>query len=273
MRVRSTCAVDYSKLGIATRDLDKLKPLRESDVLYSWHYWLHNEQVSEPESDYGLDVIGTHGYIVYRSLLLERNLNPSSCEMVMVEPGHICLDNRRLTEIRGSVDVPLMTGKPRYREYLKAPAKLKSRDHTGRIDLSWVVAEGDTSVNLEMALEGKSSGITASLSLYQIAKLSWNLEYGDQLLGCTHGTDRVGEVFDGEDIEVVSAGDLNELNASKADLEWKPLLLLSANNNDLGQIACLLSAPPDLRGMIRTQACLRCCVTEFFKKGLNFLID
>ncbi|KAL5331148.1 hypothetical protein ACEPPN_000677 [Leptodophora sp. 'Broadleaf-Isolate-01'] len=259
VRVRLSFSPEYSKLGMAIKMLNNIKPLRQSDVLYSWHYWLQGEPPKTPESNYGLDVIATNGYIIYRSLLLDLNLSPDSCEMVTVEPGHICLDNQRLAQIRGPDDIPLVKGEPHYRKRLQARAKLESRDHTGRIDLSWTVAEGDSSssLDLEMLLRCERSKLEMMASVYQIAKLSWSLQYGDRSLGCSHEEGRVGKVVEGEKIEVVSAGELR-----KSDSEWKTLQLLSANGNNLGQVACLLSAPPDTQGMVRREACLRCCVTE-----------
>lgn len=223
------------------------------------------------ESSYGLDMIATNGFVIYRCLLLDLNLSSDSCEMVAVEPGHICLENQRLDEIRGRQDdIPLIKGKPKYRERLKAKARLKSRDRTGRMTLGWTVAEGDSSssLDLEMVLRGKDSKLETAASVYQIAKLSWNLQYGDRSLGCPHQRDHVAEVRKGEKIKGVSAGEL------KKDVsEWKTLQFLSAHGSDLGQVACLISAPPDSWGMVRREACLRCCVTECNKRGLDFLID
>lgn len=276
VRVRSSYSPVDSNLGVAIKKLNSLKPLHSSDALYSWHYWLHGGPPKTPESNYGLggpDAIATDGYLIYRSLLLDLNLCPDSCEMVTVEPGHICLDNQRFTEVRGPNDIVLVEGKPYYCERLQAQAKLKSRDHTGDIDLRWRVAEGDSSssLDLEMVLRGKSSRnsqLKIEASVYQIAKLSWGLQYGDRSLGCKHEEDRVGEAFEGEEIEVISAGELR-----KSDSRWEPLQLLSAKGNNLGQVACLLSTPPDSRGMVRREACVRCCVTACNKRGLDFLID
>jgi hypothetical protein len=276
VRVRSSCSPDYSNLGVAIKKLNSLKPLRCSDALYSWHYWLHGGPPKTPESNYGLggpDAIATDGYLIYRSLFLDLNLCPDSCEMVTVQPGYICLDNQRFAEIRGPDDIVLVEGKSYYRKRLQAQAKLKSRDHTGDIDLRWRVAEGDSSssLDLEMMLKGKSfqnSQLKIEASVYQIAKMSWSLQYGDRSLGCEHEEDRVGEAFEGEKIEVISAGELR-----KSDSRWEALQLLSAKRNNLGQVACLLSAPPDSRGMVRREACLRCCVTACNERGLDFLID
>lgn len=227
--MRSTCLPQNSELGRAVKAPNSVEPLRQSDVLYSWYFWLHGKPPKRPESDYGLDVIATEGYLVYRSLLLDLNLSPESCEMVTVEPGHIRSDNERLTEIRGLDNGYSVIQEPHYQQKLQRQAKLRPQDRTGPLQLGWKVVEGDYSLDLEMWLESKDSGLN-------IAKLSWGLQYGDRLLGCTHDEDRVGPLIEGEQIKVVSAGALR-LSSSA----WKPLLLLSANGNDLAQIACLLS--------------------------------
>jgi hypothetical protein len=56
----------------------------------------------------------------------------------------------------------------------------------------------------------------------------------------------VGSLVEGARIEVVSTGSLRV-----SPSVWKPLVLFSANDNDLGQVASLLNAPVNLRGMIR----------------------
>lgn len=125
-----------------------------------------------------------------------------------------------------------------------------------------------------MHLSSKRTGLSISGSVYQVTKQSWGLEYGDRSLGCTHDEERAGPLMAGEQVGVVSTGALgrepgNELQGSA----WKLLLILSANDNDLGRVACLLSAPENSRGMVRRGACLRCCVTACNKAGLDFLID
>jgi hypothetical protein len=270
VRVRSTCSPQNSELGRAIKSLDSIEPLRQSVVLYSWYFWLHGKGPKMPEGQYGLDVVSTEGYLIYRNLLLELNLSPASCEMVTVEPGHIRSENQRLVEIRGpdngyaANEMP-----PQYRKELRGRAKLRPQDRTGPLQLSWVADEGDDSLDLEMQLKTKDYGLSFSASVYQITKLSWSLHYGDRSIGCTHDEERVGALVEGERVEVVSAGAL-ELHHSSA---WKPLLLLSANGNELSQIACLLSVSGNSRGMLRREACLRCCITACEKMGLDFLID
>ncbi|KAK0719295.1 hypothetical protein B0H67DRAFT_572843, partial [Lasiosphaeris hirsuta] len=267
LRVRSTCQPQNSELGRAIRTLSKVEPLRQSDVLYSWYFWLCGKPPKRPESDYGLEVITTDGYMIYRSLLLDLNLSPESCETVTIEPGHICSGGQRLAEVRGPDQGHLVFQEPHHREVLEGPgAKLRPQDRTGPLQLSWTVEEGDHSVDLEMHLKSRTSGLALSASIYQVSKLSWGLQYGDRLLGCTHDEERVGSLMAGEQVEIVSAGALERKTS------WGPLLILSANDNDLGQIASLLSAPENSRGMVRRDACLRCCVTACNKTGLDFLI-
>jgi len=271
LRVRSTCQAQNSELGRAVKTLNQVEPLRQSDVLYSWYFWLAAKPPKQPESNYGLDVITTDGYMIYRSLLLDLNLSPESCEMVTVEPGHICTDGQRLTEVRGPDNGYSVLQEPHYRAKLEGPsAKLRPQDRTGPLNISWTVEEGDHSIDLEMHLKSKSFGLGVSSSVYQVVKLSWGLQYGDRALGCTHDEERAGPLMAGEQVEVVSAGAL-QLEMPRSS--WRPLLLLSANDNDLGQLACLLSAPENSRGMVRGEACLRCCVTACNKACLDFLID
>jgi len=269
VRVRSTCSPQSSELGRAIKNLRKIDSLKQSDVMYSWYFWLHGKSPKTPDGNYGLDVITTEGYLIYRNILLDLSLSPESCEMVTIEPGHIRSENQRLTEIRGPTNGFDVHQEPHYRKELQARAKLRPADRTGPLQISWTANEGDDSLELEMRLKSKVSGIHFSASVYQIVTQSWSLYYGDRSLGCTHDEDRVGALAEGERVEVVSAGVLPMQEPSA----WKPLLLLSANGNELGQIACLLSAPEKFRGMIRKEACLRCCITACEKNGLDFLID
>lgn len=276
VRVRSSCHPEQTALGSAIKNFNNLKPLRQSDVLHSWRYWLHGESSGTPESGYGLggpDALAAGGYLVYRSLLLDLNLDPSACEVVTVEPGHISLDNQRFTEICGPDEITLVEGQSHYHARLQTGAKLKSHNHTGVISLNWNVTAADSTskLDLELVLTGgdsRSSQLKIKTSVYQLAKLSWGLQYGDRSLSCRHNEDRVGEVFEGEQILITSAGNLRS-----PDPGWNPLQLFSAKGSSLGRIACLLSAPPDSQGMVRMDACLRCCVTACSQGGLDFLID
>jgi len=268
VRVRATVSPQNSEIGRSIKALGKIEPLRQSDVLYSWYFWLHGKPPMIPDADYGIDVVNVEGYLIYRSLLLDLTLSPASCEMVAVEPGHICCSNQRLAEIRGPDNGYSVVQMPHYRAELQGRAKLRPQDRTGEMRLGWHVDEDDDSLDLTLWLRGRESGLQFSASVYQVAKLCWGLQYGDRSLGCTHDEDRVGALVEGERIEVVSAGCVQVSSSA-----WKPLLLLSANGNDLGQVACLLSAPENSVGMVRREACLRCCVTACNKRGLDFLID
>ncbi len=79
---------------------------------------------------------------------------------------------------------------------------------------------------------------------------SWSLWYGDRSLGCIHEGERVGALVEGETIDVLSAGALDGLDDGEPST-WRPLILFGAHDNDLGQIACLFSAPEGSHGMVR----------------------
>ncbi|KAI0126327.1 hypothetical protein BJ170DRAFT_401833 [Xylariales sp. AK1849] len=270
LRVRSACLPQNSVLGRSIRALNKVETMGQSDVLYSWYYWLRGQPCPLPQSNYGFDVITAEGYLIYRSMLLDLNLSPESCEMVTVEPGHILSKEQRLSEVRGHDNGYSIMEVPHYQEKLTGPEKLRSRDHTGPLQLTWRIEEGDLSMDLVVNLKSRESGFGLSASVYQISKQSWKLHYGDRSIGCAHEEERVGTLAEGEVVEVLSAGAIENRYGSSP---WKPLVLLSAHGNDWGQVACLLSTAADWRGMVRREACLRCCVTACLKMGLDFLID
>ncbi|SPJ83613.1 uncharacterized protein FTOL_10129 [Fusarium torulosum] len=270
IRVRSTCLPQNSILGRAIRAFESVNTMGQSDVLYSWYYWLHGSQPPEPQANYSFDVLTAEGYLVYRSLLSDFNLNPESCEMITVEPGHILSEDQRIPEIRGYDDGYSIQDKSHYYEQLKGRAKLRPSDHTGKLRLSWQVEVGDNSMDLTMSLNSDKTGFEFRGSVYQVAKESWKLHYGDRSIGCRHEEERVGTLAEGETLDVFSAGALPEKYRSP---QWKRLVLLSAHGNDRGQIACLMSVEAGWHGMVKREACLRCCVTYCLKSGLDFLID
>jgi hypothetical protein len=125
-------------------------------------------------------------------------------------------------------------------------------------------------MDLTISLNSEKTGFKVRGSVYQVAKESWKLHYGDRSIGYTHEEERIGTLAEGETLDVFSAGALPEKYSS---LQWKPLVLLSAHGNDRGQIACLMSAEAGWHGMVKREAYLRCCVTYCLKLGLDFLID
>ncbi|KAJ9418018.1 hypothetical protein QL093DRAFT_2118487 [Fusarium oxysporum] len=210
VRVRSTCLPQNSTLGRAIRTFESVDKMGQSDVLYSWYYWLHGSQPSEPRGNYSFDVLTTEGYLVYRSLLSDLNLKPESCEMITVEPGHILSEDQRIPEIRGYDDGYSIQERSHYHEQMKGPAKLRPSDHTGKLRLSWQVEVGDDSMDLAMSLKSEKTGFEVCGSVYQVAKESWKLHYGDRSIGCIHEEERVGTLAEGETLDVFSAGALPE---------------------------------------------------------------
>jgi len=140
--------------------------------------------------------------------------------------------------------------------------------------LGWTVDEVGGILDLSMSLHVPKSALEIESSVYQVAKRSWALVYGDYSLGCQHGRESVGRLIEGETVDIVTPGhyrafeDIEDIPSS-----WKPLRLFSAYGNDVGQVASLLSAAEGSRGMVRREACLRCCVTTAQKMNLDFLID
>ncbi|KAK9425352.1 hypothetical protein SUNI508_13088 [Seiridium unicorne] len=270
LRVRSTCQPQNSVLGRSIRALNKMETIGQSDVLYSWYYWLRGQSCPLPQSNYGFDVIIAEGYLIYRNILLDLNLSPESSELVTIEPGHILSQEQRHSEVRGHDNGYSVLDVPHFQAKLTGPEKLRSRDHTGPLHLAWRIEEGEGFMDLTVDLESRNIEFQISASIYQIVKETWKLHYGDRSIGCNHEEERVGTLTEGEVVDVMSAGALKDQNNPSP---WKPLVLLSAHGNDRGQVACLLSAAPDWSGMVRRDACLRCCVTACLQMGLDFLID
>jgi hypothetical protein len=101
IRIRSTCLPQNSILRRAIRAFQSVDRMGQSDVLYSWYYWLHGSQPPEPRANYSFDVLTTEGYLIYRSLLSDFNLNLESYEMITIEYGYILSEDQRIPKIHG----------------------------------------------------------------------------------------------------------------------------------------------------------------------------
>jgi hypothetical protein len=76
-------------------------------------------------------------------------------------------------------------------------------------------------------------------------------------------------LVNGETIEELTPGNGPKLDDIPEG--WKPIKLYKSHDNRLGQVACLLSA--DGCGLVKTKACLRCCLSTAQKLRLDFVID
>jgi hypothetical protein len=213
-----------------------------------------------------IEALSSDGFIIYRSLLLDLSLDPQACEMVIVQPGHILFDKSRFDTILGREEDCNVIGHPQYRKLRAEPFTLSSTDKTGRVDLFWEVRDTDRVLEVGLHLEIGSS-VMIDASVCDIAARSWNLIYDSRNWDCSHGSGKACLV-QGEKIEELTPGNELELEVSR---EWTSMKLYRSYGNELGQVACLLST--EKRGMVKTEACLRCCLSYSQEKGLDYLID
>lgn len=273
IRVRCGIAPQNSILGKAIKCMDDPEPLGQSDILYSWYYWIKGQNPRDFENGYGPDILTADGHLIYRNLLLDLSLGPDSCEMVGVEPGHLEFVDYRPSLVRGQDYGATVSEAPYYQKLLQSPSKLRSRDKTGRIEIAWQADEMEGMLDLSMETQSKKAPSFIVGSVYQLAKRSWTLVYGDRSLGCNHDEERVGALATGEAIQITTPGNERAFQDTNTLSNWTAVRLYSAHDNNNGQIACLLSTSEDSRGMVRREACLRCCVTAAQKMGLDFIID
>jgi hypothetical protein len=67
-----------------------------SDVMHSWHFWIHGSFPRESDSPVGgVELLSVDGYTIYRTMLLDMNLDPESSEIVIVEPRHVVFEGNR----------------------------------------------------------------------------------------------------------------------------------------------------------------------------------
>ena len=216
-----------------------------------------------------VETLSTDGVLIYRRLLLDLNLEPLVCEKIIVEPGHILFDKSRSKMVIGDDQGYMVVGHPQYRKLRSEPFELKPSDKTRKVDRSWNVTEADGVLELGLHLNIGDS-VSVDTSIYAIALASWKLSYGGRALNCSHGSD-TGSLVKGETIEELTPGNGLEPEPETGSAQWTSMKLFRAHGNNLGQIACLMST--EKRGMVRTEACLRCCLSAAQTEGLDFLID
>jgi hypothetical protein len=266
IHVRSSCEPQNTSLGKAVKCLRDPGRLGQTDILCSWYHWIKG---ASPKDFDCVDAFTTEGFLIYRSLLLDINLSAEACETVVVEPGHLMFENYRTTAIQGYDSGYMVIGHPRHRKRRDGPLKLRSGDKTGQIETQWTAEEVHGVLELTLQLHGRSSSVSIDTSIYQIAKRSWSLLYGDSSIGCSHDEEYPGMLVNGETIEELTPGNGPKLDDIPEG--WKPIKLYKSHDNRLGQVACLLSA--DGRGLVKAKACLRCCLSTAQKLRLDFVID
>jgi len=257
IRVRNSCRASMTPLGRAIRGTLPPSFLRPSDVLASWYYWLEHRL---PPDDHP-ECLSADGFLIYRSLLLDMSLDPRACEMVIVQPGYILYENSRFDSIQGSAQNVTVIGHPPYRKSRTESFVLRSTDETGQVDLSWNVWEKDRVLIVSFNL-GIGSSVSIQASVGDIIARSWNLLCDCRVLNCSYESDTM-HLVKGEKIE--------ELTPGKYEALRSPMELFKSFGNNLGQVACLLSTKK--RGMVKRDACLRCCLSYAQEKRLDFLID
>lgn len=214
-----------------------------------------------------IEALSSDGFIIYRSFLFDLSLDPQVYEMVIVQPGHILFDKSRFDTILGREEDCTIIGHPQYRKLRAEPFTLHSTDKTGQVNLFWEVRDTDRILEVGLHLEIGSS-VMIDASVCDITARSWNLIYDSINWDCCHGSGKACLV-QGEMIEELTPGNESELEGSR---ERATMKLYWSHGNELGQIACLLCS--EKRGMVKREACLRCCLSYSQEKGLDdHLID
>ena len=269
IRVRAPSEAQNTVIGKAMDGLgkDEIK-LGQANALISWYQWIKGET---PKSTDHVEIYMTEGFLLYRSLLIDLSLRPEACESIIIEPGHLEFEDYRPEIVRGHMATSSVIFRAHHAQTLSGPRKLRPKDHTGKIQPVWTVQELPDCLQLSLTLKSDRLGGTIDTSVYEIAMLCWSLMYGDNSLRCPHDEDYVGALIDGESIVETVPGAL--YHSGDIPEEWQPLKLYRANDNALGQIACLLSSETRGRGLVRTQACLRCCISAAQRADLEFVID
>ncbi|KAH8744149.1 hypothetical protein BGZ57DRAFT_936615 [Hyaloscypha finlandica] len=266
VRVRSGGKPHNTLVGRGLQGTMTPSTLGQTDIMASWYYWL---QGTMPKDLDCVETLSTDGFLIYRRLLLDLNLEPLVCEKIIVEPGHILFDKSRSKMVIGDDQGYMVVGHPQYRKLRSEPFELKPSDKTRKVDRSWNVTEADGVLELGLHLNIGDS-VSVDTSIYAIALASWKLSYGGRALNCSHGSD-TGSLVKGETIEELTPGNGPEPEPETGSAQWTSMKLFRAHGNNLGQIACLMST--EKRGMVRTEACLRCCLSAAQTEGLDFLID
>jgi hypothetical protein len=268
IRVRSTSDPRNTVLGRALNCMKKPMAFGQTHAMSSWYQWIKGKPPRDLDR---VEALSTEGFLIYRSLLFDISLNPDLCEMVTVEPGHLSFEEYRPQILMGYESGHMVTGPASYNKMLKGPARLRPKDETGAISVTWHVDESHGILESSLNLRLDRSGVQIMTSVYQVVEASWRILYGDRSIGCTHDEESVWSLLDGEEVEELNAG-----NFSSPDLvpsSWRAIKLYRSHDNAIGQVACLLSTDPEARGMVRRDACLRCCVSAANKMRLDFVID
>jgi hypothetical protein len=264
--VRSSGQPQNTLIGKAVQCMKAPGSLGQADILSSWYYWIKGVN---PKTLDRVEALIADGFLIYRSLLLDTSLNANACETVIVEPGHLTFEKYRTDLIQGYDSGYMVIGHPRHRKRRDGPLVLRSEDKTGHVETHWTVEEARGVIELCLQLRQTSSSVSIDTSVYQIASRSWSLKYGDGSLGCSHGEEYPGTLVSGETIEELTPGNGPELDDIPAS--WKPIKIYKSHDNHLGQVACLLSA--EGHGLVKMEACLRCCLSAAQKSRLDFVID
>lgn len=264
VRVRSGSKPHSTVVGRGINGTMMPSTLGQSDIIASWYYWL---QGSLPKDLHCVESLSTDGFLIYRRLLVDLDLDPLACEKVIVQPGHIVFEKSRSEVVIGAENGYMVIGHSRYRKLREAPFELKPCDKTRKVRSSWRVEETDAILQVSLHLDIGDS-VSVDTSVYNIALASWKLSYGGRTLHCSHGSD-IGCLVKGEAVEELTPG--NDPEAASDSSQWTSMKLFRAHRNNLGQIACLMST--EKSGMVRTEACLRCCLSAAQEQGLDFLID
>jgi hypothetical protein len=130
IRVRCGISPQNSILGKAIKCIDDPEPLGQSDILYSWYYWIKGQKPKDFENGYGAEIFTVDGHLIYRNLLLDLNLGPVLYEMVGMEPGHFEFVDYRPSLVRGQDYGYMVPEAPYYQKLLRSPSKLRPGDKT-----------------------------------------------------------------------------------------------------------------------------------------------
>lgn len=268
IRVRARSEPQNTVVGKAIKCMKEPAPLGQTDAMCSWYQWIKGKA---PKDLTRLEALSTEGFLIYRSLLLDLSLTPELCEMVTIEPGHLSFEDYRPEIMTGYESGYTVIGNPSYTNVLKRPAMLRSKDRTGDVKIGWNIDEVNGTLESTLNLQLDRSGVQIVTSIYQIVEISWRLMYGDRSIGCRHDEESAWSLLEGEEVEELTPG--NPPSSNQAPSSWRAIKIYRSYENKIGQVACLLSADANTRGMVRREACLRCCVSTANKMRLDFIID
>jgi hypothetical protein len=266
VRVRSSSRPHVTYVGKAIKCMKEPSKLGQYHVMSSWYHWMEG---SPPRDIDRVEVYMADGFLIYRPLMLDISLRPEAVEAVIIEPGHLVFGSLRPKILLGCESGYSIVGEPHYKQRLEGPQKLRSKNMTGPVKVIWHVDEVGGILELSLSLIVEQSGVRIDTSVAQIAQQCWHLFYGDASIGCSHTEERVGSLLDGENVQEITPGAHSDRSMSS----WEPIELFRAYENELGQVASLLSIEKESGCLIKQLACLRCCITYAEKYGLSYVID